>query len=262
MTRLRAAALLGLLLGWSACEVSDDPVLSSPADVIEPPASIVTPCDGSADCASEICVPGLCPLTLPGASFCGREAGSADGGCAHDEVCVDVTEGKFVQSCPSEDLQAACVPLAVCFEALIAGGERCDRDWECESGDCIGILCETPPDAFAFGQVRVCASSRCAPPITELVAPLGDCASSASCFGPGSSYVPCVASACPEAYAVCEADPDCQSILGCASQCPESGFWSCLDACMVTELPCGPGEEARQADQAGICFCVPQSGCG
>jgi hypothetical protein len=258
----RAATLAGLLVGLSACGASDGPAASSPVDVIEHSPSIAMPCEDEADCASGICVPDLCPLTLPEASFCGREAEPGNGGCAPDEECVDAAKGKYAQSCPSEDLETVCVPLAVCADALVAGGVRCERDWECESGDCIGIQCETPPDAFAFGQLRVCASSRCALPRTGSVTPLGECAASTSCSGPGAPYVSCVASACPEAYSVCEADPECQAILTCVSVCPESGFWSCLDDCMVSVVPCAPGEEERRAPQVGICYCVPDDGCG
>jgi hypothetical protein len=206
-------------------------------------------------------VPDLCPLTLPGASFCGRLADQAREGCAGDETCVDVTMGKYAQACPSEGLETACVPLSVCADALLGAGIRCGRDWECESGDCIGIQCETPPDAFAFGVVRVCASSRCAELPTETVTPLGECAATTQCEGPGASYVPCVHAACPDAYSSCEADPACAAILACAAACPEGGFWSCLDACMVSHDPCAAGEEERAAVQGAVCFCVPESAC-
>ena len=258
---LRLALLVALIFAASGCGASDAPTSFAPADVIESAPAVAVPCQSNTDCDSGLCVPQLCPLTLPGTSFCGREIEPQQDGCATDETCVDVVTGKFAPACPPDDLQTTCVPLTVCADARVAGGVRCERDWECESGDCIGIVCDAPPGAFAFGALQVCSSSRCIEPVTETAAPLGECAARTSCSGPGAAFVTCVASACPEAYSDCEADPECRSVLTCATDCPQETFWSCLDSCIVREVPCAPGEEERRTPQADTCYCVPERSC-
>ena len=248
---------LGLALGCADADPTEPETVPSAATY---PPSVSQTCELPDECASGVCVPGLCPRVNPGLSYCGLERQEGQVGCAPDAICVSALTGKYRASCSESDPETICVPRSVCGEDLIASGSRCERDWECESEECIGVLCETPPDAFAFGQVRVCVASRCSGTTSAVASALGECAGTTPCAGPGPSYVPCIAAGCPEAYASCEASPECEQLLTCVEACGEESFWDCLNDCLIT--PCEEGEERRIAPDSGNCYCVAANSCG
>ena len=74
---------------------------------------------------------------------------------------MTVDTGKFTIQTAPDDAPTGCMALDVCGTTVLPGGLPCERDWECESGECLGIACPFVPTGFAFGAYRVCASAVC-----------------------------------------------------------------------------------------------------
>jgi hypothetical protein len=240
--------------------------LASSSDASDRLASSVIPCVSNADCESGVCVAHLCPTLNPEASFCARVEGCVGQNCAVGELCVYQATGKFAINMPGEDVKTACVPTRVCGDFLTGAGYSCGRDWECISGDCIGVQCDPAPNAFAFGETRVCSASWC--PATQLCSgpfePLNPCVSSnlLGCLesNPDAGVFDCLGEDCSEALSDCLADTSCSDILDCMNQCPV-GDMSCYEVCAMCELECScePGMESR-SNEDGF-YCLPEGGC-
>lgn len=201
--------------------VRDDDTVSVARAIMPPPRQDGQTCRISEQCASGICLHGICC-----GSFC--ENGQRCDVPGYEGTCTDPVEN----------------------------GERCTDGTQCQSGFCVGGFCcgspQCPPGQF-------CNTGECGPPAPPGVPCNGDeqCATGNCVDGYCCTTPTCpVDQRCD----IPGMEGMCRSTLPIGQPCTQDGqctSGNCVDniCCSVSE--CGPGESCAVPGREGICSALP-----
>lgn len=186
-----------------------------------------TPCQGYAECCSQVCANQVC-------TTCGAkgEACNVGGGCCVGLVCYQGTCGQCkVDNEPCSLASECCSNIC---EAGVCGAchpmyAPCTQDFECCSGNvCTGGYCQPPPNTTSSGPTTTAGPSTSAGPTSTTTGGGGACDNSGAC----STCANCAEQgACASEYNACASSQDCIDFANCVGNCSDQ---TCTDNCTAS----------------------------